>query len=245
MARHGANQNVMSANGDRHFGADGWPNAPFYFTNDQNPGNFFRADGSPAGGQASIPPEQYSAPYVIQISNASNAAVDQFTIWQANTYLGQYGNWSNGNYTANGITVSSQVGNTSVVTYQTVLQQSLTSPFTVGKMYLTSIAGSTAQLFTPLSLSTYDASGKSAQIPILSPLSPNQYQSSVFINTTPFRVDQFTGLTLNIFPSAVFQIWFYPSYTINLARGLDPNQPIGAAYQNTPIQQPAIAVLKG
>lgn len=248
QARKQNHQEVMSANGERsrYFGADGWPNAPYYFTNDLNPGNFFRADGAPAGAGAPMAPEAESDPIVLLISNASAAAVSNFIIWQGNTFLGKLTGWNaDGSYTENGVTIQNFAGDTTNVTWRTILQNSVSAPFTVGKMFLSSVSGSSAQIFTPLSLRTYAPSGASAQKPILQPLNPQQYQGGVYINPKPYRLDAYTGVSMYIYPSAVFQMWFYPSFDINLARGLDPAAAIGRSYANTPIQQPTVAIVKG
>jgi hypothetical protein len=233
MAENSANQRIMSANGERHFGADGFIDQSLYFTNDLNPGGFYPADGGDGGGAAAA--ASLSQPYIITVSNASAAQVNNFNIWGANIYLGN--TFTNGSLTISGITLTAAVGNSNI-TYYTMLQQSLTNNFTVGKTYLTVLSGSNAQAIQPLTVNTYDMNGNTAGKLLPSPLSPMQYQAGVYENNFPYRIDGFTTVSLNILASAVFQIYFYPSYNINPARALGDRN-MGrqfAAPQLTPVQ---------
>lgn len=228
QAQSEANQNVMSADGSRRggrsFGADGFLDKNLYFTNDINPGEFYGADAGGAAAQAAAP---LSQPYILQISNASAAAVNNFNIWGSNIYLGN--TFSGGNLTINGVTISASPMNNSNITYYSMLQQAQNSPFTVGKTYLASLAGAATQVFQPISVYTQDSNGNTATKLLTSPLSPNQFQSAVYENNFPYRIDGNTLITMTILASAVFQIYFYPSYTVNLARPLG-DQPVGRGY---------------
>ncbi len=240
IAEAEANQHVMSANGEkgRSFGADGFLDRSMYFTDPPggggNPANFYQSSFGADGEQAVQAPATLSQPYIVTVSNTSAARVQGFEIWGANIYLGN--TFSGGSLTISGVTISSAMP--APVTYYTMLQQSLTNNFTIGKTYLRSVSGTAAQVFNALTVKTYDANGNFAGKLLPSPLSPMQYQSGAYENNMPYRIDGFTTVSIDIEASVVFQIYFYPSYTINLARGLG-DRPIGAGFaapQINPVQ---------
>lgn len=236
--QHNVNQTQMGANG--YLGADGFKD-DLFFTDDLNQENFFhRADG---GGAAAVQDQNMptSLPMILQISNASAATVSNFNIWNAANYVGQSSLFTNGNFLQSGITVSSALP-TSQVTYQNLLANAISSPFTVGGTYMSSLSGSATQVNQPIGVNTYSGTGNSAGKILTFPLSPNQYQSSVFINRTPYRIDGQTYLTLTILPSVVFQIWFYVSFDVALSRALGDNS-VGRSYSAPKIAQPSVAVI--
>lgn len=233
-------QNVMSANGG-YMGADGFKD-DLFFTDDMNQENFYRqADGGNAPGVAAQDMPT-SLPIQLQISNASAATVSNFNIFNAVNLIGQSSLFSNGNFTQSGVTVSSALP-TANVTYQNILGNLISSPMTVGGTYLVSISGSAVQVNQSIGVNTYSNTGNSAGKILSFPLSPNQFQTSTFINRTPYRIDGQTYLTLTILPSVVFQIWFYASYDISLARGLNQSGDVGRQYNAPKITQPSVAVL--
>lgn len=222
-AQHGANQ--------RYMGADGFLDGHRGFTNDLAPGEFYPADGAaPAAQQTAL-----SQPYIVQVSNASAASVANFDIWWAANYLGS--TFSAGSLTISGVTLSAAMNNTGI-TYYNMLQQSLTNNFTVGKTYLTMITGSNAQITQPISIYTQDINGNTAGKLLPTPLSPFQFQSSAIENNFAYRIDSNTAVRMTILASVVFQIYFYPSFTLNMARALGDNA-IGRSFappQITPVQ---------
>lgn len=238
-AQANANQAVMSANGSRYFGADGFIDKAMGFTNDLNPGEFYPADGAGSSAAAAANPQGLSQPYIFTVSNASATQQSNFPLWGANIYLDQSRfTWSQGVLTISGVSVtliSSPAG--SLQSYYTALQQALTNNFTVGKTYLASISGSSTQVLQPLGVNTYDTNGNLAGKILPSPLSPNQYQAGVYENNFAYRIDGNTIVTINVLPSAVFQIYFYPSFTINLSRGLG-DAPIGRSFAAPAIGTP-------
>ena len=241
--QQGVNQSVMSANGDSYMGADGFKD-DLFFTDDLNQENFFmRADGGAGAQPAQVQSQDMptSLPMILQISNASAATVSNFNLWNAVTYIGQSTLFTNGNFLQSGITVSSALP-TANVTYQNLLANTISSPFTVGGTYMSSISGTATQVNQPIGVNTFSGTGNSAGKILTFPLSPNQYQSSVFINRTPYRVDGQTYLTLTILPSVIFQIWFYVSYDVNLSRALGDNS-VGRNYKAPNITQPSVAVI--
>lgn len=244
MCEHDANQRILSANGERHFGADGFIDGDLYFTNDLNPGDFFPADGDAAAqtaaAAAQVAAAPVSQPYIVTVSNASANLVSGFEFWGAAIYAFNSG-FTNGTLTRLGITVTSNMQ--FPITYQFMLQQSLTNNFTVGRTYLASISGSQQQVIQPLRITTYDMNGNSSTKTLPSPLPPSQFQPGVYENRMPYRIDGFTTMAIDILPSAVFQLYWYPSFTINLARGLG-DKPIGRGFGAPRINQPSVAVLK-
>lgn len=241
QAEHNVNQRVMSANGDGGFlGADGFKD-DLFFTDDLNQENFYRqADGAGAGVAGGDMPT--ALPIILQISNASAAVVSNFNIFNAANVVGQSSLFTNGNYTASGVTVSSALPTTNV-TYQNILANLISAPMTIGGTYLLSLSGSATQVNQPVGVNTYSNTGNSAGKILTFPLSPNQYQTSVFINRTPYRIDSQTYLTLTILASVVFQIWLYPSLDISLARGLNSNGNVSREYSAPKITQPSVAIM--
>ena len=230
-----ANQHILSANGERKIGADGFLDQKMTFTDPDDPGNFFmRADGAAAPVVAA--PE--SQPYIITVSNASATQINGFNIWGAATYLGN--TFTAGSLTISGVTLSSAISN---ITYYEMLQQSNNNPFTVGRTYLASISGSASQVIQPLTINTKDSNGNQASKILPSPLSPNQYQSGVYENRMPYRIDGLTTVSISVLASAVFQIYFYPSFNVNLARTLG-DQGLGRQFAAPQIGSPLIAVTK-
>jgi hypothetical protein len=242
MCEHDANQSVMSATGERTFGADGFIDGDLYFTDDLNPGNFYPADGD-AASQAAAPmaaAAPVSQPYIVTVSNASANTVSGFEFWGAAIYAFNSGFNAGGSLTINGVTITSNMQ--SPISYRFMLQQSLTNNFTVGRTYLASISGSQQQVIQPLRIVTYDANGNSSTKTLPSPLPPSQFQPGVYENRMPYRIDGFTTMAIDILPSVVFQLYWYPSFTINLARGLG-DKPIGRGFGAPKINQPNTAVL--
>lgn len=227
-------QHTMDASGGKHrkFGADGFPGSDRYFTDSNNPGNFFQSSyGNPAygadggnNGGGGVPVFE-SQPYIITLSNTSAARVANFEFWGAWTYLGN--TFSSGSLTISGITISSALPNPA--TYYFMLQQSNSNPFTVGKTYLRSRSGTTSQVFNNITVRTDDGNGNQARKTLTPVLGTMQYQASVNELNTPYRVDGGTTLFMDIEASVVFDIYFYYSYNINIARALG-DQSVGAQF---------------
>lgn len=170
--------------------------------------------------------------YIIQVSNSTNTSVSNFDVLGASIYLnGSFGGatWSNsGNLTLNGVTISSVFGN---ISYQQILASSSTKPFTVGGVYLQSIAGSSAQVTDIYQVTSQTAGGELYQSQIAPALDSYQFQSSVIYNNTSFNIEPLTKLTWSlIYPNAVFQIRFFPSNIIDAANALSGGQ-VQTGYQ--------------
>lgn len=215
---------------EQFIGVDGFIDDDMYFAGDM--GNWFAADGE-AAPPAAAPSAMRSQPYILTVSNASNAAVT-IDVFGAYIYLNNAG-FSAGSLTVSNVTISSNLSN---VTYYNVLQQSAFSPFTIGSTLISSVNGVASQVLQPITLTTQDANGNQA-VKILTPVvDPYQNQSGIVDLKQPFRIDGFTKLTFQVYAATSVQFQFYPSDTINIARGLGGN-PVSKQYGSPKIIRPA------
>lgn len=222
-------QNANRAVNEQFVGVDGFVDDDMYFTGAEG---FYGADAAPAPAAAAAGVMR-SQPYIITVSNASNAAVS-VDVFGAYIYLNN-GGFSSGSLTVNNVTISSNLSNT---TYYNLLNQSSVSPFTIGSTLISSVNGTTSQVLQPITLTTQDANGNQA-VKILTPvIDPYQMQSGVIELKQAFRIDGFTKLTFSIFASTSVQFQFYPADTINIARGLAGN-PVSKQYGSPKIIRPA------
>jgi hypothetical protein len=213
---------------EQFIGIDGFIDDDMYFAGGDN---FFSAEGDVAS--VAAPSMMRSQPYILTVSNASNAAVT-IDVFGAYIYLNNAG-FSNGSLTVSNVTITSNLSN---VTYYNLLNQSSYSPFTIGNTLISSVNGTASQVLQPITLTTQDANGNQA-VKILTPVvDPYQNQSGIVDLKQPFRIDGFTKLTLSIFASSSVQFQFYPSDTINVARGLGGN-PVSKQYGSPRIIRPA------
>ena len=223
-------QNANRSVNEQFVGADGFIDDDMYFAGDMS--NWFaNAEGDAA--PAAAPSVMRSQPYILTVSNASNAAVT-IDVFGAYIYLNNAG-FSNGSLTVSNVTITSNLSN---VTYYNLLNQSSFSPFTIGSTLISSVNGTASQVLQPITLNTQDANGNSA-VRILTPVvDPYQNQSGIVDLKQPFRIDGFTKLTFQIFASSSVQFQFYPSDTINVARGLG-GSPVSKQYGSPKIIRPA------
>ena len=215
---------------EQFIGVDGFIDDDMYFAGDMS--NWFAADGE-AAAPVAAPSAMRSQPYILTVSNASNAAVT-IDVFGAYIYLNNAG-FSNGSLTVSNVTIQSNLSN---VSYYNLLNQSAYSPFTIGSTLISSVAGVASQVLQPITLTTQDANGNQA-VKILTPVvDPYQNQSSIVELKQPFRIDGFTKLTFQVFAATSVQFQFYPSDTINIARGLGGN-PVSKQYGSPKIIRPA------
>ena len=99
-------------------GVDGFVDDDMYFAAGDN---FFGADGAEAA-QVAAPAVMRSQPYILTVSNASNAAVT-VDVFGAYIYLNNSG-FSGGSFTVSNVTITSGLSN---VTYYNLLNQSSVS----------------------------------------------------------------------------------------------------------------------
>ena len=96
-----------------------------------------------------------------------------------------------------------------------------------------------------MQLNTKDANGNQALKALIPTIDPYQNQTQNLVYKVPYRIDGYTKLTIsNILPSVTFQIQFYPSDNINIARGL-AQRPAAQQYGNPKIIRSSIAVVGG
>jgi hypothetical protein len=214
---------------EQFIGVDGFADET-YFTGAED---FFGADAAAPAAAPVGAGMMRSQPYIITVSNASNAAVN-VDVFGAYVYLNNAG-FSAGSLTVNNVTITSNLSNT---TYYNLLNQSSVSPFTIGSTLISSVNGTTSQVLQPITLTTQDANGNQA-VKILTPvIDPYQLQSGVIELKQAFRIDGFTKLTFQMFASSSVQLQFYPSDNINIARGLGGN-PVSKQYGSPKIIRPA------
>ena len=217
---------------EQFVGVDGFADEDLSFTGWDS---FANAEGDAAAPAAMAAPSLVrSQPYIITVSNASASAVS-VDVFGAYIYLNNAG-FSAGSLTVNNVTITSNLSN---VTYYNLLNQSAYSPFTIGSTLISAVNGTTSQVLQPITLTTQDANGNQA-VKILTPvIDPYQNQSGVIDLKQPFRVDGFTKLTFTIFAATSVQFQFYPSDTINVARGLN-GTPVSKQYGSPKIIRPAV-----
>jgi hypothetical protein len=224
-------QNANRSVNEQFIGVDGFIDDDMYFAGDMS--NWFAAEGEAAPMAAAAPSLMRSQPYILTVSNASGVA-QNIDLFGAYIYLNNAG-FTNGQLTVSNITITSNLSN---VTYYNLLNQSAYSPFTIGSTLINSVNGVSSQVLQPITLTTQDANGNQA-VKILTPVvDPYQNQSGIVDLKQPFRIDGFTKLTFQIYAQTSVQFQFYPSDTINIARGLGGN-PVSKQYGSPKIIRPA------
>ena len=196
-----------------------WRNASGPGNQLQNgPGNVGRrTPGWNANGSANARPS--ASPIIIQVTNNSTDAVSNFDIFGAGQYLfGNFGggSWSaGGSFTLSNVTISSVFSN---VSYQQILANTQTNPFTAGSVQLESVSGSTQQVSDVYQLTSVDSFGKQYTSPIKPFKDAYQFQNGITYNTESFNMGTLTKMTFStIYASAVFQISIFPAQIV------DPN----------------------
>ena len=224
-------QNANRSVNEQFVGVDGFIDDDMYFAGDMN--NWWAGADAAEAAPAAAPSLMRSQPYILTVSNASNAAVT-IDVFGAYIYLNNAG-FSGGSLTVSNVTITSNLSN---VTYYNLLNQSSFSPFTIGSTLISSVNGTASQVLQPITLTTQDANGNQA-VKIITPVvDPYQNQSGIVDLKQPFRIDGFTKLTFSIYASTSVQFQFYPSDTINVARGLGGN-PVSKQYGSPKIIRPA------
>jgi hypothetical protein len=190
------------------------------------------------GDNAAVKP---SLPYSVMVSSASAAAVSNFDVFGASTYLNnaQVTFNANGDLVIGSITISSTTPN---ITYRDLLQQSAWQPFTVGQTYI-QCSSPTAQILVPYTITTKDASGVQQIFPGKPKKDPYQQQNDLLIDPMVWSIDGLSKITFNqILPFAVLNLDFYPQSNINIGRSLNGQNP-GKDYGNPGIIRSNTAVI--
>jgi hypothetical protein len=191
---------------ESYLNADGFFDDDLSFTAGED---FMNQDASPMS--ASAPTSQ---PYIVTITN-TGTTVANFDILGSFEKLGS-ATFVAGNLVDGDVTISSGIPN---VTYQQMLYQFQTTPFSIGLTYIQSTNAS--QLLEVISVNTRDANGNLAQKPLTPVVDPYQQQTTVLAMRQGYRIDGYTKLILaSVLGSATVKLYFYPSDNINIARGL-------------------------
>ncbi len=182
-----------------------------------NNGRTFNATGPAMAPAAAAPMVTPSHPYAITISNSSGSTVTNFALFGGNSAIYATG-WSGGSYTNGSITVTGLY-----TSYQNLVSQSQTQPFTIGSTYVTAITNN-AQIQQGITVTTTDASGRTAGIPIQFLKDPYQNQTDTLVNNQPYTIDGTTTIAVSqILPNAVFTMYFWPANNLNPASVLNGN----------------------
>ncbi len=186
---------------------------------DWNTEDFYTDGQNPAASNTPIPQKAYqtSSPYVIRVTN-TNAAVDETNVVILQAYariqfaqtLGDhFGN-------SNNIRIFSSLANT---TYVQFLYDIMNNPAVVGLTIVSALTA--AQVQQPLSITTQNARGQVNTVPFVSPIVPNQFQTTVLSFRNVYKVDGFTSITISTLAHAeTMTFWFYPSNILNIANAL-------------------------
>lgn len=196
-AKNNAHENFLNA--------DGFFDDDLSFTAGED---FMNQD---AGMPAAAPTSQ---PYIVSITN-TGTLVSNFDVLGSFEKLGS-ATFTSGNLVDGNVTISSGIPN---VTYQQMLYQFQTTPFSIGLTYIQSTSAS--QLLEVISVNTRDANGNLAQKPLTPVVDPYQQQTTVLALRQGYRIDGYTKLIIaNILASTTVKLYLYPSDNINLSRGL-------------------------
>jgi hypothetical protein len=191
---------------ESYVNADGFFDDDLSFTASED---FMNQEGAPMSAAAPT-----SQPYIVTITN-TGSAVSSFDVLGSFEILGT-GNFVGGNLVNGAVTVSSGIPN---VTYQQMLYQFQTTPFSVGLTYIQS--SNANQLLEVISVNTRDANGNLAQKPLIPTVDPYQQQTTVLAMRQGYRIDGYTKLIIaQILASATVKLYLYPSDNINVARSL-------------------------
>jgi hypothetical protein len=228
-------------NDARNASSQKFANADGNFDNTMSAGAFANASGyANASGAQSNRKAPTSMPYVINVTSTSGAAVQDFAILGANTYVyGGTGTWVNGSLVVGSITISS---GTPGVTYQQMLAQFQQQPFTCGLTYYKS--ATTNQVDQVVQIVQKDATGMESKMPIVPTTDPYQFQSGIIVMENQYNVDGWTSLVIaSVLANATITFQLYQSEKINLARGLEANS-VQAGYSNPGIVKAQEVVVK-
>lgn len=182
------------------------------------------ASGKPAGwnanGGSGMPTTR---PYGILVTNASASAVSNFDVLGAAQYLsGNYGGgtWSaSGNFTLNGVTISSAIPG---ISYQQFLQNTQSAPFKICAVYCNVISGSNSQASDIYSITTTSPEGILTTEPIIPLINPLQQQGQVTVLNTEYNINSLAKITwATIYASVTFRYLLYPAVVVDPAAALN------------------------
>ncbi len=181
-----------------------------------------------------------SMPIVLQISNGSAGAVANFDIFGASFYLNTgIGTWAAGSWTNNNVTVSSLTPN---VTYQAILGQTISKPFSTGQTILQAAAGSASLVTVPCSVTERQMNGILQSIPIITPYNTFQQVNNQIVSAVPYIINDSTTFTFTqIYGGSVLIAYFYPAMDLNMSNALAGGK-VDSAYGNPGTQQQTVTL---
>ncbi len=208
-ARNNANQRFNSFAGNS---GGNYLNAVSMNLN-KSAGPRLHADGPAVG--AGVPQSQ---PYIINITNVSATAVNNFDILGAFTYLQNAGFDAAGSLTISGVTISSAIPG---VSYRDLLWQSTVQPFSIGMTYIQSATAN--QITQTMNLTTRDANGNNVGRVLVPYRDTYQQLTDAVALNQQFNIDGFTKITINTIQGGnpmVVQYGFFPAQNVNLGANL-------------------------
>tara|TARA_R110000751_G_scaffold307535_1_gene429308 strand:+ start:6907 stop:7620 length:714 start_codon:yes stop_codon:yes gene_type:complete len=162
-----------------------------------------------------------SQPYIITLSNTTTVAITSNIVGKAFENI-----TATDNGVATGMTYSMGISGT---TYVELLYTTLNRPFVIGLTYVD--ASSQAQALNTLQLKVRDANGNEQLKTLVPTIDPYQNQTDIVALRQTFRWDGFTSLAIDVVASGSSTFYFYPSESINPARGL-AGQSLARGYGN-------------
>lgn len=203
-------------------GANGYEYGDFVSNDDLDLG----FDGSMVAASVASQAKQPS-PYQVSVVNSTAGALTA-VLFGNNQYLltSNFGS-------AVGITVTPSQTN---VSYLELLQQSAAQPFETSLIRIQST--NTAQITNIVTITSKDANGQLAQIPLItqSYFSANQFQSGILDIPFSLKIDGNTNLSFSVLANTTVVMTFFPSNKANVSRQLNGNSTLQTyALPNVPV----------
>lgn len=151
-----------------------------------------------------------SSPYVVTISNPTNKPVQGIIFGFNHNYcVPNFGNHKK-------VEIKNLMGGT----YHSLLAQSSSKPFRIGK-WLIYANGPKNPSFFQFKLITTDANGESCTNPIRFFINPMQFQSNIFESEQEVIVDGNVMFEIELAPKTTYTLTMFPSETISITRMLN------------------------
>jgi hypothetical protein len=205
-----AEARFSSASGEEWFEGSEFEGEESHFSSNTNLDLGFEGDSYAAG--APMAALKQPSPYQVIITN-STPAVLLATLFGMNQYLltPNFGS-------AAGLTVQNAVPN---VTYLELLQQSASQPFETSLLRIQS--SNTSQITQTITITSKDANGQQAIIPLITQnyFSANQFQSGILDIPFAIKIDGNTNLQFPVLNATTVFMTFFPAEKSNLSRQLN------------------------
>lgn len=161
------------------------------------------------GGERMAAPAKQASPYQLQIANSTSGSLTAI-LFGANQYLLST-NYGSGT----GITITPTTTN---VTYLMVLMQTIQQPFETSLIRISS--SNTTQVQNQITITTTDANGQSATIPLIATnyFSANQYQATIIDVPYSIKIDGNTSLSFSVAATTTVTMTFFPANKVNVTK---------------------------